>query len=119
MALFRPCALSPIEPLHPDRSALARTPVTFARRQLKSTPRLWLACSAARHSLSAVNGVHASVAFELAGRTPSACSFGVSFFSRSLRLPFESAELFESLSFLIHLMGLSECELCELCELCF
>src|SRR6266851_5248694 len=110
MALFRLCALSPIEPLHPDRSALVCTPVTFARRQLNSNPRLRLAWSAARHSFSATKAAHASVAFELAGKTPWACSFGVSFFSMSLRLPFDSGEF---LSFFTHLMGLREWELCE------
>src|SRR6266851_6275122 len=111
MALFRLCALSPIEPLHPDRSALVCTPVTFARRQLNSNPRLRLAWSAARHSFSATKAAHESVAFELAGKTPWACSFGVSFFSVSLRLPFESTEFLESLSFFTHLMGFRECEL--------
>src|SRR5882724_1992232 len=99
-----------MEPLQPDRSALVCTPVTFARRQLKSTSRLWLAWSEARHSLSATKGAHASVVLALAGKIPCACSFGVSFFSMSLRLPFELGEL---LSFFTHLMGLRECELCE------
>src|SRR5258708_26696367 len=119
MALCNPSALSPIEPLHPDRSALVCTPVTCARRQLNSTPRLWLAWSAARRSFSAVKDAHASVAFELAGKTPWACSFGVSFFSTSLLLPFASAEFLEPLSFFIHLMGLREWELCEPAELEF
>src|SRR5207245_10340055 len=79
---------------------------------LKSNPRLWLACSAATHSFNAVNGAHASVALALAANSPRACNLGVNFFSISLLLPFESVEL---LSFLTHLMGLSECELCEDC----
>src|SRR5713101_10125083 len=110
IAFFRLWAWSAIAPLHPDRSALVCTPVTFARRQLNSNPRLRLAWSAARHSFSATKAAHASVAFELAGKTPWACSFGVSFFSMSLRLPFDSGEF---LSFFTHLMGLREWELCE------
>src|SRR5713226_140175 len=113
MALFRLCAFSPSAALQPDRSTFECTPVTLARKQLKSSPRLRLAWSVARHSFSAVNDAHASVAFELAGKTPWACSFGVSFFSMSLRLPFESEEPFEPLSFLTHLMGLGEWEECE------
>src|SRR5712664_2593697 len=119
IALFRLCALSPIEPLHPDRSALVSTPVIFARRQLNSNPMLWLAWSAAKHSFRAVKGAHALVAFELAGKTPWACSFGVSFFSMSFLPPFESGEFLEPLSFFTHLMGLREWELCEPAELEF
>src|SRR6202171_775153 len=48
-----------------------------------------------------------------------ACSFGVSFFSMSLLLPFESGEFLEPLSFFTHLMGLKEWELCESEELEF
>src|SRR6266403_5002784 len=113
MALFRDSAFSPSANLHPDRSALVCTPVTLALRQLNSNPRLWLAWSAARQSCSATKDAHASVAFELTGKSPWACNFGVSFFSVSLLLPFESGEFFESLSFLTHLMGLSECPLLE------
>src|SRR6266571_6239935 len=94
-------------------SALACTPVTLARKQLKSSPRLWLAWSVARHSFNATKAAHESVAFELAGKTPWACNFGVSFFSVSVRLPFESTEFLESLSFFTHLMGFRECELCD------
>src|SRR3989442_13417359 len=112
MDLVRLCALLPTGPLQPDRSAPVSTPVTSARRQLKSNPRLWLACSAATHSFNAVNGAHASVALALAANSPRACNLGVSFFSISLLLAFASVEL---LSFLTHLMGLSECELCEDC----
>src|SRR5258708_26489011 len=104
-------AFSPSATLQPDMSALACTAVTLGRKQLKSRPRLWLAWSAARHSFSATKAAHESVAFELAGKTPGACSFGVSFFSVSLRLPFESTEFLESLSFFTHLMGFKECEL--------
>src|SRR5207245_7606504 len=106
-------AFSPSATLQPDISALACTPVTLARKQLKSRPRLWLAWSAARHSFSATKAAHESVAFELAGKTPWACSFGVSFFSVSVRLPFDSTEFLESLSFFTHLMGFRECELCD------
>jgi hypothetical protein len=42
-----------------------------------------------------VKAEQASVAFELAGKTPWARSFGVSFFSTSLLLPFESEEFLE------------------------
>src|SRR6266849_7537486 len=104
MDLVRLCALLPTGPLQPDRSALVCTPVTSARKQLKSNPRLWLACSAATQSFNAVNGAHASVAFTLAASRPCACNFGVSFFSTSLLLPGESVEFLES--FLIHLIGL-------------
>src|SRR4029077_7282559 len=113
MALCRDNDFSPSTILHPDRSALVCTPVTPARRQLNSSPRLWLTWSAARQSCSATKGAHASVAFALAGKSPWVCNFGVSFFSLSLLLPFESGEFFESLSFLTHLMGLSECPLLE------
>ena len=119
IALFRLCALSPIEPLQLDRSTLVCTPVTFARKQLNCNPRLRLAWSAARHSFSAVKAAHASVAFALAPKIPWACSFGVSLFSMSLRLAFESGEFLEPLPFFTHLMGLREWELCELEELEF
>src|SRR5712692_9096742 len=111
MALFRLRGFSPSAALHPEILAVVCTPVTLARKQLKSNPRLRLAWSVARHSFSAVNEAQASVAFELAGKTPCACSLGVSFFSTSLRLPFESTDFFESL--FTHLMGFSEWELCE------
>src|SRR6202040_1042262 len=102
MALFRFWVFSPSANLQPDTSAPVCTPVTSARRQLKSTPRLWLACRAARHSLNAVNGAHASVALALAAKIPRACRLGVSFFSTSLLLPRVSVEF---LDFLTHLIG--------------
>src|SRR5258707_13782634 len=103
-------AFSPSATLQPDMSALACTPVTLARKQLKSNPRLWLAWSAARHSFSATKGAHASVAVAFAGKIHWACSFGVKFFSTSPRVPFESGEFFEPLSFFSHLVGLREWE---------
>src|ERR1700745_3402535 len=100
MALCKGSAFSPSAALHAETSALVCTPVMAALRQLKGRPRLWLAWSAARHSLREVNAEQASVALELAGRSPWACSLGVSFFSRSARLPFASADF---LSFFTHL----------------
>src|SRR6266704_2736633 len=65
MALFKDSAFSPSATLHPETSALVCTPVMLALRQVKFSPRLWLACKAARHSFRAVNAEHAWVALEL------------------------------------------------------
>src|SRR6266568_1765847 len=111
MALFKGSAFSPSAALHPETSALVCTPVMLALRQEKFSPRLWLAWSAARHSFKAVNAEQTSVTLKPAGTIPWACSLGVSFFSTSPRLPFESTEFLES--FFTHLMGFIEWGVCE------
>src|ERR1700733_384676 len=108
MALLSPCAFSPSATLHPDISTLVCTPVESARRQLKSTPRLWLPCIAAKDSNNSQNGSHASVAVALAANSPCARRLGVSFFSASPLFPDASTEFFES--FFTHLIGFSECD---------
>src|SRR5256884_1966993 len=105
MAFIKGSAFSPSAALHSETSALECTPVMAALRQAKFNPILWLACRAARHSSRAVNAEHVPVRLEPAGRSPCACSLGVSFISRSARLALESSDF---LSFLTHLMGLSE-----------
>src|SRR6266576_1533790 len=55
-------------------------------------------------------GMHAGHGGAQAGRSPCDCSLGVSFISRSARLALESSDF---LSFLTHLMGLSEWGVCE------
>src|SRR5215472_15609439 len=112
MALFKGSAFSPSAPLHSETSALECTPVMAALRQAKLNPILWLAWRAARHSSRAVNAEQVPVRVEPAGSSPCACSLGVSFVSTSPRLPLESSDF---LSFLTHLMGLSEWEVCEVC----
>src|SRR6516225_3498615 len=110
MALFKGSAFSPSATLHSEASALECTPVMAALRQVKFNPTLWLAWRAARHSLRAVNAEQVPVRLEPAGRSPCACSLGVSFVSTSPRPPLESSDF---LSFLTHLMGLSEWGVCE------
>src|SRR6266576_1864896 len=105
MAFIKGSAFSPSAALHSETSALECTPVMAALRQAKFNPILWLACRAARHSSRAVNAEHVPVRLEPAGRSPCACSLGVSFISRSARLALESSDF---LSFLTHVMGLSE-----------
>src|ERR1700745_4457 len=105
MALFKGSAFSPSATLHSEASALECTPVMAALRQVKLNPTLWLAWRAARHSSRAVNAEQVPVRLEPAGRSPCACSLGVSFVSTSPRLPLES---WDFLSFLTHLMGVGE-----------
>src|SRR5215469_7218913 len=112
MAFVKGSAFSPSATLHPETSALLCTPVMAALMQVKFSPRLWLAWRAARHSLRAVNAEQAPVRLELAGSSPSACSLGVSFVSTSPRVALESSDF---LSFLTHLMGLSEWGVCAVC----
>src|SRR2546430_5991734 len=83
MAFIKGSAFSPSAALHSETSALECTPVMAALRQAKFNPILWLACRAARHSSRAVNAEHVPVRLEPAGRSPCACSLGVSFISRS------------------------------------
>src|SRR6516225_11061617 len=112
MALFKGSAFSPSATLHSEASALECTPVMAALRQVKFNPTLWLAWRAARHSLRAVNAEQVPVRLEPAGRSPCSCSLGVRFVSTSPRPPLESSDF---LSFLTHLMGLSEWGVYEVC----
>src|SRR6266705_1580222 len=105
MAFIKGSAFSPSAALHSETSALECTPVMAALRQVKFNPRLCLACRAARHSARAGNAEQVAVRLEPAGRSPCAWSLGVSFVSTSPRLPLELSDF---LSFLTHLMGLSE-----------
>src|SRR5262249_62010865 len=83
MALWRSMRLS-LVPLQEETSALVCTPVTSARRQLKSMPVFLLAWSVATQACSEVKGEQASVRLPFCGSKPADLRLASSFLSRSL-----------------------------------